>query len=810
MILIAIHSLRGLLKDKAFVAFFGITFALSVGLVTAVMHVVTYVFVKPFPLSAATVQSIYHDSGGTLNRGFTFPSIATVRDTLGPRATAVAAGGLRPVKMMTPNGPAMTDALFVSEDYFGLLNLRIRGRLFSADEMRQGLPVAVITDHLWRSRMGGNEQVIGSSISVGDYPVKIIGIVESPFRGFELSMPADLFVPLQAAPLLLPPMNYFSDTVVNTSSGTYSPSEWLDVIVALRAGADARDAEAVLTSSRLATPQRRVRLLSIATAAVPAQSRTDSVRFMILLLSVVLLIVLIGAQNLGSIVAVRYRERQREAAIRIALGATRLSVRLLFLTEVAVLACLSGAAGLVIAAGALDSLRTFELPGKVSLESVPSIWVPETLVNAFVVAAALFMVAAIVPMIVSVRHDVIAALRGGTASHSRSALRGRWLIATGQLAVATFLLAGTLFFSQTVRAALTTDVGFQTDKLHFAIVSLTGARYPVERRVAFYDTVLARLKDQPGITDTSYGSVPFATVAASVPSVKVGGNPTQIPGKLAIMRVGPRYATVLRMPLVVGRDLEASDSRVSPLVAVVSESLARLLWGQTVDAWVGKQFTAGASNNALTVVGVVKDPRVNRLAEASPYVALLPLSQGTASSTGGVLIGSSLPAVRVREIVNDAISATDPTVPLITNMSFSEKLSEMAAPQRLGMRVLAWCGLLAIVLAAIGVFSVTTLMSFQRRHEMAIRVAVGATPTHVLQLLIKRGIPPIVIGVAVGAILGVVEMPVLKEIVGGLDISVSSSVMGASAVMLSVGLLSMVLATIPAKRLRVFDLIKAE
>jgi predicted permease len=533
------------------------------------------------------------------------------------------------------------------------------------------------------------------------------------------------------------------------------------VVGRLRPGASLAQAEAALNAS--AARQREVyptqtptgfsvRLTPLLESATGLSERGAIVGFLSLLAGVVGLVLLIACANVAGLLIARASARDREVAVRRALGAGRGRLVRQFLTEAMVLAILGAGAALALAGLAVAALRQVTLPGGIALAGLDMAVDGRVIAFAAALAAFACVASGLLPAWHATRSAPAPALRGGVQSRTRYRLRAGLL--AGQVALCIVLLVSTGLFVRSLRNAMAADPGFRTENLVFASVNLGLARYDVHRGERFYADVAERVAALPGVRLATWALTPPLTDGQYSESFTIDGYQ---PGpdeqlEVELNAVGAGFFDVLDIPIVRGRAITAGDDATGPFVAVINETMAeRYFPGRDP---VGQRL--GLVARDAVVVGVVGTTVYGRPGEAPrPYV-YVPLAQVMDDSGLGqaTLIAQTEPALTsALPAIREAIAAVDATVPIFALADIGDLYAAVLVPQRLGAGLLALFGALALTLALVGVYGVVAFVVAQRTREIGIRVALGADPRAVVALVLRGGLAAVGAGILLGVAL---------------------------------------------------------
>jgi predicted permease len=637
-------------------------------------------------------------------------------------------------------------------ELLGLLGVTaLHGRLFTAEEIAQERdPGVVLTHGLWQRRFGGDSAIVGRTIRLSDVPVVVLGILPPTFRFPQIAHrdPTGL---LAKAPDYVRPLTWPEHR--RTSLGEYDNL----VILRLTRGVSleaARAELASLTTTEFAqAPIHPFPVLEPLSAAIGSEAR----RPLWLLLGAVATTLLIACVNVANLLGARWMGRRRELAIRTALGAGRWRLTSLVVAESLLLA---GIGGLLGASGAWFALDTIIARMPVDIPRLEDIHLSvATLAVAVGVTTACVVCCAALPAWHAARADAGDALKDsarGTTDGSRLAALRTWLVGAEVTLTSMLLIIGGLLLASFVNL-LRVDPGFSTASVVTADLSLPATRYRTEAiRAQFYDQLIATLHDVPGIAAASTARrVPLEGDGAVDALIRSGD--TRPIGEQPIasyIQVSASYFRTVGMPLLHGRLPLPSDR--TRRVAVISERTARSVWGAPAEA-VGRTYRRSRRDVEYEVIGVVADTRQRGLDRGPGLVAYVPYLPDDAEQDMSLVVrtrpdvATSAALSRIRAVLHDI----DPQLPLQRAQTLEHVVDRSLALRRFQLTLVTGFAAVGLLLACLGIYGVTAQAVERRRNELAIRLALGATPGHVRRLVVRQGLAPVAAGLAVGLGLGV-------------------------------------------------------
>ncbi len=634
----------------------------------------------------------------------------------------------------------------VSADFFRVLGLTpASGRDFLPNEDAAGAPrVAVISDNLWRRHFGADPAMLGKSFMVNGQSCVVVGVLPPSFHLPHLGH-ADIWVPFA-----------FDAGNANDRVG-----RGLYVLGHLRPGVTAQGAQADMSSlaARLAQqhprPDGPIGVLVIPLEVEVAQSYRPS---LLILLIAAGCLLLLACANVANLQLARTSTRVHEISVRVALGVTRPQlIRQLFLESVLV-ALLGGVLALVVARASI-ALMTYKLPPDV-LVYVPHYGrVPidgSVLLFSLAAALATAVLFGLVPAVRASRPQVGALLKGaGRASAGRHARRGRSLLMVSEVALALTLLVTSALMLKSFGRLQRVDPGFQADRVLTTELELPQATYGTPALEAqFYQRALERVEHLPGVDSAAVvNHVPMGGSNYSG-TVTVEGSPEKGDWQFSMVRsCSPDYFRVLRIPVDQGRAFTPQDTAASRRVVIVNEAVARHFWPN--GSALGKRLKRGrldSDNPWMEVVGVVGNVKQWALNDNSTAQIYQPMPQWTPRSAAIVVRTVSDRPAAVAQSVRREVLAVDPQEPLGEFKTMRQLVSNSLLLQAMSVILIGFFGTIALVVGAIGIFSVVYYLTLQRTHEFGVRMALGASRGNVIQLVLSGGLRLVAIGLAIGAI----------------------------------------------------------
>jgi predicted permease len=784
------YAMRTMLRSPGFAAVAVLALALGVGANTAVFSVVDAVLLRSLPYADEEELVV------VLHGGSRPVSARNLRDwrEQSRSFTGMGAAEYWTANLMGHGSSEEIVALRVTADLFPLLGVRpLLGRLFAPEEEQPGRDRAVILGHgLWQRRFAGDAAVIGRTLNLGGEDFTVVGVMPADFRFAPFWVTrAEMWVPLSVPP----------EARDNRSHNSLRAFARLKPGVSLESARAEVNAIAGRLEREFPGTNRDVQVVPLRERVVgPIQIQ------LVVVFCAAAFVLLIACANLAHLLLARGAARQREIAVRAALGAGRSRLIRQLLTESMLLVLLGGGAGVLVAVWGVNALVALspDIIPRIETVGVDG----RALLFTAVLSLATGLAVGVVPALQSSRVDLDAALRDGArgATGGVHKARLRALLVVSQVAMTLVLLVGAGLMIRTSAALQAIDPGFEPDQVVSMKMSLDGAPAGESgQRAVFYQGILRRVESLPGVV--SAGAINHLPLAGDVwgHSYEVEGRPPPGPGDQpnAIYRVVmPGYFRTMKIPIVRGRDVTAADSRAAAGVVVINQQLARDEWpGEDP---IGKRITLGGPQ-PLTVVGVVKDSRQGSWSEAPgaemyiPYLQSDDYLRGLSSVRAYMTLvvrASVDPAALVPAIARE-IRAQDSLVTLAEIQTMDRVVGEANARPRLYLVLMGGFAALALILAIIGIYGVMSYSVSQRIHEIGVRMALGARRRDVLRLVLGQALVMTMVGIAIGLGLAIAVGRLMKSFLYGVS---PTDPLTLTAVPMLLALVALAATYVPARR----------
>jgi predicted permease len=791
-------GLRMLRRSPGFTLVAVLTLALGIGANTTIFSYVNALLLRPpsgvsAPHRLLAVWNRLPD-GGYMQ--YSYPDYVFYRDHNRVFSGLAAYNSdLERVSWRAGGETKLIEGQLVSGNFFSVLGVKpILGRAFLPEEDQVPLrnPVVVLNHKFWQQRLGSDVEVIGRTLTLNGNSFSIVGVTPANFSGIETGFVPDFWVPMMMQRQISP-----ADDLLANRTGY-----WLFVAGRPMPGVTPEQARADLSVLEKQLAQAFPKsnkgwdaaVMSI--VGVPAEFREFAVPFTALLMAVVGFVLLIACANIANLLLARASRRTREIAIRSALGAGRGRIIRQMLTESALLSLAAGVVGLWLSVLAGPLLLKLKPPMLSFIDLQLGVdW--RALAFMMLVSLVAGLAFGVAPALRSSKVDVVSRLKDeNTGSHGRSRLRN--VLVTGQVAVCTVLLIGAGLCLRSLMRAASVDPGFQVTNRLNVTLDLNILGYSESRGRGFYDQLVEGVKALPGVRSASVANhlpLGFASMATAV-AIDGYQPPPGLPGILVgFVGVGPGYFQTMGTPLLRGREFSRQDSRTSPGVAIINETMAQRYWpGQDP---IGKQITlAFGKRQSLEIVGVAATGKYRNLREESQPFMFRPFSQVYEPRAALVVQTGGDPEPMLATVERE-IHKLDANLPVVDAETLAQYMSIPLFVARITGTLLGAFGLLALLLTAVGLSGVVAYFVSLRTREIGIHLALGAERRDVLMLVVKQGMRLSLVGVIIGLTAALGVSRVLSSLLYGIRPTDPVTYISVALVLTAVTLLASYL---PARR----------
>ncbi len=746
------YTLRRLAKHPGFTLVAALSLAIGIGANSAIFSVTNTLLLRPLPYKDADRLVILWNRSPGLNVEQDWFSLGQYLDIkIENRVfeqTAVTIGGS--YNLTGAGIPEHIEGARVSSSLFSLLGGQaVYGRVFLPEEDEKGkTPTVILSNAFWQRRFGSDPTIVGKTLTLNEQNFSIVGVLSAGFSLNKEVMPtvngvqrADVFLPLP----------------ISDSDRTNRGGEDYNIFARLKPGVTVAQAQAdmdlIAAQMKRQYPENYPANggLTLSVVSLLQQVVGDIRLALYVLLGAVGFVLLIACANVANLLLARAAIRQKEIAIRVAVGASRWRIVRQLLTESVVLAMIGGLLGLALAFAAVKALRVF---GSANIPRLPEIGVDgRVLAFTFFVSLLTGILFGLVPALRASRVDLNETLKDGSrGSGGGSHNRVRNLLVIAEIAVSLMLLIGAGLLIRSYRQIQNASPGFNPRGVLSLRLSLPAARYTTPESVFnFYKQLGEKVMQLPGIQSFGMNLVlPLSNYTAAWGPITIEGYVPKASSELIISNerfVSQGYFRTMEMPLVKGRQFDERDIKGAPDVTIINEALAARFWPN--EDPIGKRIQRGGKAPWRTVVGVVRDEKAVNL-ENEPLIALYhPIEQFNIRSRYLVARTSSDPD-QLTAAVTRQVHMLDPQLPVYDASTMERRLYDSLARRRFAMLLLGVFSAVAMILAAIGIYGVMSYWVNQRTHEIGIRVALGAQQRNILQLVIRQALVLVVIGIAFG------------------------------------------------------------
>ena len=752
------YALRILAKSPAFTAVAIISLALGIGANSAIFSLINVLLLRPIPVTeperlASIFLTDQRNPGNLPLSHLNWKDLRAQNEVF----TEVAGFTFAQVNWSTGTESEQIPLQVVSGNYFSVLGAQpTLGRAFLPEEDVSATPVAVVSHGFWERSLGSDPNIIGKTLTLNRTPFTVIGVASRTFTGTLLGGGPSAWVPMSMHNVVQPNFDWYEQRrgLFLFAFGRLKPGIGIE-----QASANLRTVFAQLEQAYPTDNKGRsaggVSLLDARLNPQGGAGGAFVVQLSAVLMTVVGFVLLIACANVANLLLARASRRRREIAVRLALGAERMRLVRQLLTESVVLSAFGGILGVALAYWLLDALVASDLPLPIPVGDEVTID-GRVLFFTAALTVATGILFGLAPAIQASKPDVVPVLKNESvpAGTGRRGFAGlfsiRQALVIAQVALSMLALVAAGLFLRSLRVAQSMDAGFETRGVLVMNVNLGREGYTPERGQLFYEQAAERLKGLPGVR--------AATVAQNAPlaggllrSVFPEGLDTTTRDRILVQvnSIGADYFATLGIPLARGRDFTHADADGAPGVVVINETMANQFWPGE-DA-IGKRFKFFGNQEFTTVIGIAKNSKYNGVAEDPIPFIYQPIRQNYAP-TAVLHVRAEGNAAGLASAVRREVREIDPTLSVFNVRTLEEQVSQSLAPLRINVIMLGAFGILALLLASIGLYGVASYAVTQRTREIGVRMALGARRSSVLGLVLGRGIIVVAIGVAIGLI----------------------------------------------------------
>jgi len=794
------YGIRQLRRRPGFTAVAVLTLAVGIGASTTVFSWIDAVLLRPLP-GVEKANELVAFENFAQNGDFLTTSYLDYRDYRDHLTSlaGIAATQLEPLSIGSEDHAQQVWGEMVTGNYFAVLGVKpMLGRVFSLDEYGykpNGFPVAVISARLWRSYFNGDPSIVGKTIRVNRHELTIVGVAPPDFRGTLSGLAFDVWVPF----MMHPELQGVGEWMLRDRQ-----TRQLVCIARLKPGVTLAQARSEIATLALFMSKANVpEDVGVGATVVPLwQSHAGAQSLLLkpleILMAVCVVVLLIVCANVANLLLARFTARQKEFSVRLALGAGRLRLTRQVLTESLLLAAIGAAGGVALSIWMGGVLQVMFPPGHFPIALDVHIN-GQTLLFTVLTCVAAALLSGMVPALQMARTDMSESLKESGRSASVGAkshrLRGLLVISELSLAIVALVCAGLLLRS--FEAARAVNPQFDPDHVLMSRFFISTSGYDLEQRKQFCIRLREKLEAEPSVTEVAYSDVePLGILSGWWEPLEVEGYVPDPGESMKIFRsvVSPGYFKLMRIPLLEGRDFTEQDDDKRTPVMVVNQTFVKRFFGgrnpigRKVHGW-GEWFT---------VIGEVKDSKYITLTESQRPYFYVPFRQIYRADMGlAFYIRTTTDPRNAIATMRREVRGIDPNVEVADAMPLAEHVVDTLYAEEVAASLLSTLGGLALLLAAVGLYSVMAYSVTQRTHEVGIRMALGAEPMHVLKLVVGQGFALTLAGIGAGLAAALAFTRLLASFLYGTSATDPTTYVAVSALLASVALLA---SYIPARR----------
>jgi predicted permease len=817
------YGLRGLWKRKGFSAIAIITLALGIGANTAIFTLVNAVMLSSLPVTNPDELVLFNESSneGTSNedtprtgqwRRFSYASYQYfLKHNQSFQDVTAFRSGESPLSVRQSGADTSTVAQrarghLVSGNYFSVLGVSARrGRVFTPeDDSPNAHSVAVISNKYWERNLNSDPAIIGKNLIINGTNFTVVGVMPPEFFGERIRRSPDFWLPL----------SFHSQVDLRKSFLDDNTVYWLMMIGRLKPGVQIEQAQSDVNlglrqfltdqaGSKL-TEERQRGIQNTFVTLAPGRGGISGLRLryskpLQMLMVIVAMVLLIACANVGSLLLSRAASRKAEISLRMALGATRTRIIRQLLTESMILAVVGGICGVVLSHWGVRLLVSLVIPDS-PIDTRPDLRILLFTIGVSVFSGLLF---GLMPAVRSSKSDLAAAMKEKTRSRGG---RMRVGLSSGlvvvQVALSMVLLTGSALFARSLLNLQTNDVGFDRDNVLLVSVDARLAGYKPQGLSAFYERLLDRLRVIPNVSSVSMATYSPMSGSNRTSSIKMPGVMPTANEDLVVqdLLVGPDYAATLGIPLVRGRDIGVRDTAAAGRVAVVNETFVEhYLKDQNP---LGRTFTfddetdKGASLEIVGVIGDIKSSDPRQEPQPSVYRPILQI-QDDAAYSNSIHLRTSTDPTLLAPAVRQAIGEVDANLPLFDVASLSDQMKDSLLQDRLVTQLVSFFGVLALLLACVGLYGVMAQAVARRTNEIGIRMALGARGKNIVWMVLREVLFLVFAGLVLGIPTALIAARFVSSQLFGLKASDPATLIGAGLILTLVALIA---GFVPARR----------
>jgi predicted permease len=767
------YAFRMLAKSPGFTLVAILTLALGIGANAAIFSVTDQVLLRLLPVQKPEELVVLRSPGpnpgrnwsdGDVGVAFSYPMYKDLRDH-NPVFSGLLARFAIQASVSGQGQTELAKGELVSGNYFEVLGVRpALGRvLTSQDETAAGAnPETVLSYGYWERHFGRDPGILNKQLVVNGVSMTVVGVVAPGFFGVQVGQTPDIFIPVTMKAQMTPNWDGLADR----------KDHWLAMLGRLKPGMSLAKAEAGIApeysailqseaSELKSSPERKKQfldkkiLLDTGSHGRPILQH-DAGKPIWILMSMVGLVLLIACANLASLLVARGEARQREIAVRMAMGAGRWRLIRQLLTESLLISLAGGAAGLLVGSWTLGAL-VGSIPESLGAQGLQGKFDYRVLAFSFGISILAGLLFGLIPALRSTSADLQSTLReqGANVFGGKSNVRLRKALLVSQVALTVVLLAAAGFFAQSLMNLKRQDLGVKTDHVIQFAVAPELNRYTPEQTVALADRLRENIAGLPGVRSVSVAEMSLLSDSDSSANITAEGYTVSEDTNTDVQQnwIGPNFFATLGIPLLSGREFDSRDTSTAPKVAIVSEKMAQTYFrGQNP---VGRHFAFGSGNDVhpdIEIVGVAKDSKNTDLRQEIRPLVYIPYTQDKNFGNATFYVRTNLEPTALGSTLRKIVQSADANLPVFDMKTLDQQVDEIAFSERLLTFFSLCLGLLAALLAAIGLYGVMAYMVAQRTREIGIRMALGASQKNVAWLVLREIVRISIAGLGIGLV----------------------------------------------------------
>ncbi len=766
-------GLRTLTKNPGFTLVAILTLALGIGANAAIFSLTDQVLLRLLPVERPQELVVLHSPGKSHGRtwndiqgghSFSYPMYKDLRDRNEVFAGLLARYHVQ-VSVAGQGQSQLAEGELVSGNYFQVLGVQpVLGRVFSwQDETAAGAnPVAVLSYGYWTRNFGGDPNILNKQLSVNGNSLTVVGVARSGFAGVQVGQVPDLFIPITMKAAMTPNWDGLADR----------NDHWVTMLGRLKPGMSATKAEAGLAplyhailegeapALKLSARDQqeflnRKMLLDRGSHGRPVLQH-DAKQPLLVLMAMVGLVLLIACANLAGLLIARGEGRQREIALRLALGAGRGRLVRQLMTESLLLAIVGGVAGLALASWTLTVIVK-SIPESLGASGLTAQLDYRVLIFACAISLLTGVFFGLAPAIRATRTDLQSVLKdqGASVSGGKANVRVRKSLLVSQIALTAVLLASAGLFAHSLFNLKQQDLGVRPDHVLEFSISPELNRYTPPQTISLVERIRKSIEALPGVRAVSASEIPMLAGSNSTSNITVEGYNAQEDEDMQVDQnsVGPDFLATMGIPLLNGREFSNSDTSASPKVAIINESVARRFFAGRKP--VGLHFGFGGAKDAkidIEIIGIAKDSKNTDLRDEFHPSVFLPYSQSEHAGNATFYARTNQDPVALTATVRNVVQGLDSNLPLYDVKTLTAQVDDIAFTDRLVTVFSLGLGLLASLLAAVGLYGVMAYVVARRTREIGIRMALGATQQSVAWMILREILGMLAAGLVIGLI----------------------------------------------------------